>query len=138
MRSSPVDSRRRAAAPASCGAVDPEADIEAPPDLDVGAPPARVLGRRPPRATVGGRWVSDQHAPPLVGAGRAACRRLSRPDTAYFSFTRNILQGKPITVYRGKNHVDLARDFTYIDDIVKGCLGSLDTAGESTGTGSSG
>ncbi|VAI50578.1 unnamed protein product [Triticum turgidum subsp. durum] len=58
-----------------------------------------------------------------------------RPDMAYFSFTRNILQGKPITVYRGKNHVDLARDFTYIDDIVKGCLGSLDTAGRSTGTG---
>ncbi|XP_077238225.1 UDP-glucuronate 4-epimerase 1 [Tasmannia lanceolata] len=58
-----------------------------------------------------------------------------RPDMAYFSFTRNILQRKPITVYRGKDRVDLARDFTYIDDIVKGCLGSLDTAGKSTGTG---
>ncbi|KAL5980315.1 UDP-glucuronate 4-epimerase 1 [Asimina triloba] len=58
-----------------------------------------------------------------------------RPDMAYFSFTRNILQGKPITVYRGKDHVDLARDFTYIDDVVKGCLASLDTAGKSTGTG---
>lgn len=58
-----------------------------------------------------------------------------RPDMAYFSFTRNILQGKPITVYRGKNHADLARDFTYIDDIVKGCLGSLDTAKKSTGSG---
>ncbi|CAL9181684.1 unnamed protein product, partial [Musa hybrid cultivar] len=45
-----------------------------------------------------------------------------RPDMAYFSFTRNILQGKPITVYRGKDRVDLARDFTYIDDIVKGCV----------------
>ncbi|KAK9130260.1 hypothetical protein Sjap_010747 [Stephania japonica] len=56
-----------------------------------------------------------------------------RPDMAYFSFTRNILQGKPITVYRGKNRADLARDFTYIDDIVKGCLGSLDTSGKSTG-----
>ncbi|KAM3208290.1 hypothetical protein ACQJBY_063141 [Aegilops geniculata] len=58
-----------------------------------------------------------------------------RPDMAYFSFTRNILQGKPITVYRGRDHVDLARDFTYIDDIVRGCLASLDTAGRSTGTG---
>ncbi|KAJ3677151.1 hypothetical protein LUZ60_002875 [Juncus effusus] len=58
-----------------------------------------------------------------------------RPDMAYFSFTRNILQKKPITIYRGKNHADLARDFTYIDDIVKGCLASLDTAGKSTGTG---
>ncbi|PWA94091.1 NAD-dependent epimerase/dehydratase [Artemisia annua] len=58
-----------------------------------------------------------------------------RPDMAYFSFTKNILQGKPITVYRGKDRVDLARDFTYIDDIVKGCVASLDTAGKSTGTG---
>ncbi|XP_057852765.1 UDP-glucuronate 4-epimerase 1 isoform X2 [Cryptomeria japonica] len=58
-----------------------------------------------------------------------------RPDMAYFSFTRNILQGKPITIYRGKNQVDLARDFTYIDDIVKGCVASLDTATKSTGSG---
>ncbi|KAI3709212.1 hypothetical protein L2E82_38971 [Cichorium intybus] len=58
-----------------------------------------------------------------------------RPDMAYFSFTKNILQGKPITVYRGKDRVDLARDFTYIDDIVKGCVASLDTAGKSTGSG---
>ncbi|KAK1429885.1 hypothetical protein QVD17_12197 [Tagetes erecta] len=58
-----------------------------------------------------------------------------RPDMAYFSFTRNILQGRPITVFRGKDGVDLARDFTYIDDIVKGCVASLDTAGKSTGTG---
>ncbi|KAL3623849.1 UDP-glucuronate 4-epimerase 1 [Castilleja foliolosa] len=58
-----------------------------------------------------------------------------RPDMAYFSFTRNILQGKPITIYRGKNRVELARDFTYIDDIVKGCVGSLDTAKKSTGSG---
>ncbi|CAA2965127.1 UDP-glucuronate 4-epimerase 1 [Olea europaea subsp. europaea] len=58
-----------------------------------------------------------------------------RPDMAYFSFTRNILQGKPITIYRGKNRVDLARDFTYIDDIVKGCVASLDTAKKSTGSG---
>ncbi|XP_041999679.1 UDP-glucuronate 4-epimerase 1-like [Salvia splendens] len=58
-----------------------------------------------------------------------------RPDMAYFSFTRNILQGKPITIYKGKNNVDLARDFTYIDDIVKGCIGSLDSAKKSTGSG---
>nr|GFB16473.1 UDP-glucuronate 4-epimerase 6-like [Tanacetum cinerariifolium] len=28
-----------------------------------------------------------------------------------------------------------ARDFTYIDDVVKGCLGALDTAEKSTGKG---
>ncbi|CAI9754750.1 unnamed protein product [Fraxinus pennsylvanica] len=58
-----------------------------------------------------------------------------RPDMAYFSFTRNILQGKPITIYRGKNRVELARDFTYIDDIVRGCVASLDTAKKSSGSG---
>ncbi|GAB2267478.1 UDP-glucuronate 4-epimerase 1 [Dionaea muscipula] len=58
-----------------------------------------------------------------------------RPDMAYFSFTRNILQGKPITVYRGKGRVDLARDFTFIDDVVKGCVRALETAGKSTGSG---
>ncbi|KAH7300669.1 hypothetical protein KP509_24G073800 [Ceratopteris richardii] len=58
-----------------------------------------------------------------------------RPDMAYFSFTKDILAGKPITVYQGPKEMDLARDFTYIDDIVKGCLGSLDTAKKSTGIG---
>ena len=40
-----------------------------------------------------------------------------RPDMAYFSFTRDIIAGKPINVF---NHGDMARDFTYIDDIVEG------------------
>ncbi|KAK1319294.1 UDP-glucuronate 4-epimerase 6 [Acorus calamus] len=30
---------------------------------------------------------------------------------------------------------EVARDFTYIDDVVKGCLGALDTAEKSTGSG---
>lgn len=58
-----------------------------------------------------------------------------RPDMAYFSFTQNILAGKPITIYQGAGKADLARDFTFIDDIVKGCVASLDTAEKSTGTG---
>ncbi|KAI3811366.1 hypothetical protein L1987_21087 [Smallanthus sonchifolius] len=58
-----------------------------------------------------------------------------RPDMAYFSFTQDIRHGKPITIFRGKNRVDLARDFTYIDDIVKGCVAALDTSGKSTGSG---
>ncbi|XP_020589287.1 UDP-glucuronate 4-epimerase 1-like [Phalaenopsis equestris] len=58
-----------------------------------------------------------------------------RPDMAYFFFTKSILAGKPITIYRGPDGVNLARDFTYIDDIVRGCISSLDTAGKSTGTG---
>ena len=42
-----------------------------------------------------------------------------RPDMAYFSFTKNILEGKPIKVF---NHGNLYRDFTYIDDIVDGII----------------
>nr|CAB3457498.1 unnamed protein product [Digitaria exilis] len=30
--------------------------------------------------------------------------------------------------------MSIDRDFTYIDDVVKGCLGALDTAGKSTGS----
>jgi UDP-glucuronate 4-epimerase len=46
-----------------------------------------------------------------------------RPDMAYFSFTQKILAGVPIEVYgEGK----MARDFTYIDDIVDGVVGVLD------------
>ncbi|PWJ88089.1 UDP-glucuronate 4-epimerase [Oceanotoga teriensis] len=40
-----------------------------------------------------------------------------RPDMAYFSFTNNIMSGKPIKVF---NHGNMERDFTYIDDIVEG------------------
>ncbi|MGV8148977.1 MAG: NAD-dependent epimerase [Alkaliphilus sp.] len=40
-----------------------------------------------------------------------------RPDMAYFSFTKNILEGKTINVF---NHGKMERDFTYIDDIVEG------------------
>eukprot|EP00271_Cylindrocystis_brebissonii_P011523 TRINITY_DN29366_c0_g1_i1.p1 TRINITY_DN29366_c0_g1~~TRINITY_DN29366_c0_g1_i1.p1 ORF type:complete len:354 (+),score=46.34 TRINITY_DN29366_c0_g1_i1:670-1731(+) len=56
-----------------------------------------------------------------------------RPDMAYFSFARNILEGKPIKIFKGPNGEELARDFTYIDDVVRGCLGALDTATPSTG-----
>ena len=42
-----------------------------------------------------------------------------RPDMALFTFTRNILEGKPIPVF---NHGHHRRDFTYIDDIVEGIV----------------
>lgn len=58
-----------------------------------------------------------------------------RPDMAYFFFTRDILKGKPITIFEGSNHQTVARDFTYIDDVVKGCLAAVDTAKKSTGSG---
>ncbi len=40
-----------------------------------------------------------------------------RPDMAYFKFTKKIMAGEPIQIY---NNGDMYRDFTYIDDIVKG------------------
>jgi len=45
-----------------------------------------------------------------------------RPDMAYFSFTRAILEGRPIDVF---NHGRMQRDFTYIDDIVEGVVRAL-------------
>ncbi|XVF37927.1 hypothetical protein REPUB_Repub20aG0053700 [Reevesia pubescens] len=58
-----------------------------------------------------------------------------RPDMAYFFFTKDILQGKSIDIYKTQDQKEVARDFTYIDDVVKGCLGALDTAEKSTGSG---
>ena len=42
-----------------------------------------------------------------------------RPDMALFKFTKAILSGNPIPVFNDGN---LARDFTYIDDIVEGIV----------------
>ena len=42
-----------------------------------------------------------------------------RPDMALFMFTKAILAGEPIPVFNDGN---LARDFTYIDDIVEGVV----------------
>jgi UDP-glucuronate 4-epimerase len=46
-----------------------------------------------------------------------------RPDMALFRFTKNILAGLPIDVFNEGHH---QRDFTYVDDIVKGVLAAVD------------
>ena len=46
-----------------------------------------------------------------------------RPDMALFKFTKSIIQGKPIDIY---NNGEMYRDFTYIDDIVKGVISLID------------
>ncbi|MBN2078686.1 MAG: NAD-dependent epimerase [Spirochaetes bacterium] len=46
-----------------------------------------------------------------------------RPDMAPFLFTRAIIDGKPIDVF---NNGDMARDFTYVDDIVDGIMRVID------------
>lgn len=50
-----------------------------------------------------------------------------RPDMAYYKFAHAITQGKALTLYEGEG---LARDFTYIDDIVSGVLAALDNEPE--------
>lgn len=47
---------------------------------------------------------------------------MGRPDMAYYSFTKNILEEKPIDVY---NYGKVSRDFTYIDDIVDGIVACM-------------
>ena len=46
-----------------------------------------------------------------------------RPDMALFLFTKNILAGLPIDVFDDGHH---QRDFTYVDDIVKGVVAAVD------------
>lgn len=48
---------------------------------------------------------------------------MGRPDMAYFSFTKDIIEGREIKIF---NNGEMMRDFTYIDDIVKGIIGALD------------
>ena len=48
-----------------------------------------------------------------------------RPDMALFKFTDAILDGRPIDIY---NHGDMYRDFTYVDDLVRGIRLLLDAA----------
>lgn len=46
-----------------------------------------------------------------------------RPDMAYFSFTKAILEAKTIDVF---NHGKMRRDFTFIDDIIEGVVRVID------------
>lgn len=42
-----------------------------------------------------------------------------RPDMAYWMFAKSMLEGRAIDVF---NHGEMARDFTYIDDVVSGLM----------------
>lgn len=46
-----------------------------------------------------------------------------RPDMAAFLFVKAVLEGTAIRVF---NHGDMRRDFTYIDDIVRGVIAAAD------------
>lgn len=47
-----------------------------------------------------------------------------RPDMALFKFTKGILDGSPIDIY---NNGEMYRDFTYVEDLVKGIRLLIDT-----------
>lgn len=48
--------------------------------------------------------------------------KFGRPDLAMFKFCKAIMLDKPIQLY---NHGKMARDFTYIDDIVAGIIAAM-------------
>lgn len=50
-----------------------------------------------------------------------------RPDMAYFSFTNKLIKGETIKIF---NYGNCKRDFTYVDDIVKGIKLIMDKAPE--------
>lgn len=54
---------------------------------------------------------------------------MGRPDMAYFKFTNKLVRGEPIQIY---NMGDMYRDFTYIDDIVKGIVNIMQKTPELT------
>jgi UDP-glucuronate 4-epimerase len=45
-----------------------------------------------------------------------------RPDMAYYKFAKAIAAGEPITVY---NNGDMARDFTYVSDVIDGLVAAI-------------
>merc|ERR1719333_1607288 len=51
---------------------------------------------------------------------------------AAFSFTKKIMNGEPVKIFQGPGGSELERDFTYIDDIVAGCMAAVNNVTEST------
>lgn len=55
-----------------------------------------------------------------------------RPDMFAFSATIKIHKGEALKIFQGPGGSELERDFTYIDDIVQGCVASVDRIPAST------
>jgi UDP-glucuronate 4-epimerase len=55
-----------------------------------------------------------------------------RPDRAHFKFTKAIIEGDPIEIY---NHGKMKRDFTFIDDLVRGIVALIDAVPPMPDTG---
>ncbi len=78
---------------------------------------------------LGGEMLAESYAR-LYGIPQTGLRFFTvygpwgRPDMAYWIFTEKILNGEPIDIFAGG---DMSRDFTYIDDIISGIVGAMDT-----------
>ncbi len=57
---------------------------------------------------------------------------MGRPDMAYFKFTNKLVKGEPIQIY---NNGNMYRDFTFVDDIVKGIMNVMQKSPEETEDG---
>ncbi len=55
-----------------------------------------------------------------------------RPDMALFKFTKGVIEDTPIDIY---NHGDMYRDFTYVDDLVRGIRLLVDAVPALPGSG---
>ena len=58
-----------------------------------------------------------------------------RPDMAMWIFTKALFAGEPLPLYNGG---EMRRDFTYIDDIVRGVIACLDTPPRDDGSNKAG
>merc|ERR1712129_310231 len=54
-----------------------------------------------------------------------------RPDMAAFHFAKKIEKGEAIKIFQGPGGSELERDFTYVDDIVRGTVAAVDHIGPS-------
>lgn len=57
---------------------------------------------------------------------------MGRPDMAYFKFTNKLVKGETIQIY---NNGNMYRDFTFVDDIVKGIINVMQKTPDETEDG---
>lgn len=53
-----------------------------------------------------------------------------RPDMAYWIFSEKLLKDQPVQIF---NNGEMSRDFTYIDDVVKGIVAAMDNPASNLG-----
>ena len=72
---------------------------------------------------MGHAWAHIHHLPITMFRFFTVYGPWGRPDMALFKFTKGILEDTPIDIY---NHGNMWRDFTYVEDLVRGIRGLID------------